>query len=350
MSGIFISYRRRDAPGSAGRLYDDLCDRFTKDLVFRDVDALAPGVDYEAAIDRFIGSCDAFVAVIGNRWLEVSDDTGARRLDDPDDIVRQEIAIALQADKLVIPVLVEDARMPAPSELPESLRPLSRRNAFSLSDSRWDYDVGILGDRLAEVVDAPPVPRSTTVAPPPPPPGPSPTGPWAPGPNPSAPPAAVPDDGGRRGKLVAAVAGAVVVVVALVAAVVIAGGSGDDDEPTAVVVTSPGVTAAGRTTTTRATVTTTTSTPAPSPIITLTRRSGSPGSTTLLTVGGFQAGETIDVIFGGRTVTSATTDEGGVRKGVLLTVPSELRRNTTVEVTATGRSSKRIARTPFQVT
>jgi len=96
MSGIFISYRRKDASGSAGRLYDDLCDRFTRDLVFRDVDALGPGVDYEAAIDGFIGSCDAFVAVIGNRWLEVSDGTGSRRLDDPDDIVRREIAVALE--------------------------------------------------------------------------------------------------------------------------------------------------------------------------------------------------------------------------------------------------------------
>ena len=109
MSGIFISYRRGDTRGTAGRLYDDLTDRFGSDRVFRDLDAIEPGADYSERIEDFIRSCDVLVAVIGHEWLDARDNEGRRRLEDPEDFVRREIVTALEAQKMVIPVLVEDA-------------------------------------------------------------------------------------------------------------------------------------------------------------------------------------------------------------------------------------------------
>lgn len=152
MSGVFISYRRGDSRGSAGRIYDNLEDHFGREHVFRDLDALEPGAEYEVAIESFISSCDAVVAVIGNQWLDARDDQGQRRLDDPADLVRREIEVALQHDKLVIPVLVEDADMPGPADLPGRLPELATRNALPISDARWDYDVGRLIQRLDRVL------------------------------------------------------------------------------------------------------------------------------------------------------------------------------------------------------
>jgi hypothetical protein len=152
MSRIFISYRRGDSRGSAGRLYDDLEERFGKDVVFRDLDAIEPGAEYSEVIDSAIARCDALIAVIGNQWLEIRDSEGRRRLDNPDDLVRLEIASALARDKLVLPVLVEDAVMPSATDLPPDLAPLAGRNALSMSDDRWEFDLDRLGDRLERVV------------------------------------------------------------------------------------------------------------------------------------------------------------------------------------------------------
>lgn len=151
MAGIFISYRRSDCAGHAGRLYDRLVDHFGDDEVFMDVDAIAPGVDFGERIDGAISSCNLLVALIGKDWLDVTDLAGGRRLDDPTDLVRREIASALgRSDLLVIPVLVEGATMPRAEQLPDDLKPLTRRNAFELSDARWRYDV----DRLIDVAQS----------------------------------------------------------------------------------------------------------------------------------------------------------------------------------------------------
>jgi hypothetical protein len=145
VAGVFISYRRLDCAPHAGRLYDRLVDRLGNHAVFMDVDTIAPGVDFGASIEAAVGSCDVFMALIGDDWLNIEDPPGRRRLDDPNDLVRLEIAAALRrSDVLVIPVLVEGAAMPRPEQLPDDLKPLTRRNAFELGDSRWRLDV----DRL----------------------------------------------------------------------------------------------------------------------------------------------------------------------------------------------------------
>ena len=144
MPGTFISYRRQDSASEAGRLYDSLRSRLRGEQVFRDIYALRPGEDYTAAINRVIAASDIVLVLIGTRWSNAVDETGRRRLDDPDDLHRREITTALQEGKVVVPVLVQGASMPAAAELPAALAALAERNAIELTDSRWDYDVGRL--------------------------------------------------------------------------------------------------------------------------------------------------------------------------------------------------------------
>lgn len=156
MQGVFVSYRRQDSQSAAGRLSDHLRDHLAGAAIFRDVETIEPGADFVDAIDRALKSCAVLLAVIGPRWLSISDEEGRRRLDQADDYTRLEIATALRRkDVRVIPVLVEGAQMPAPEQLPVDLTELARRNAVELSDKRWDYDVGQLVNTLRKLTGLP---------------------------------------------------------------------------------------------------------------------------------------------------------------------------------------------------
>jgi hypothetical protein len=148
MARFFLSYRRDDSAGFAGRLADDLEARFGIGSVFRDVDDLTPGVDFVDALEHQVRIVDAVLVMIGPRWLD------AVRLNDADDFVRREIETALASDKPVLPVLVGGARMPAQAALPPSLQPLMRRQAMTLSDADWKHDVEILAGTLARMAPA----------------------------------------------------------------------------------------------------------------------------------------------------------------------------------------------------
>ena len=51
MARIFLSYRREDSGGHAGRLFDRLAAVFGEEHVFIDVE-LEPGTDYEARLSE----------------------------------------------------------------------------------------------------------------------------------------------------------------------------------------------------------------------------------------------------------------------------------------------------------
>lgn len=148
--GIFISYRRSDAAGHVGRLHDALAAHFGPDRVFRDLESIGYGEDFVAAIEKAVGSSAVVVVVIGRQWLDAANRNGQRRLDDPRDFVRLEIASALARGVQLIPALVEGATMPGEEALPAPLAPLARRNAIELSDSRWQFDVGRLVEAIEE--------------------------------------------------------------------------------------------------------------------------------------------------------------------------------------------------------
>jgi hypothetical protein len=137
---IFISYRRDDSRADSGRLYDRLSVTFPG-RVFRDVASIEPGVEWDEAIAHVLSQTDACIVVIGKNWVSITDDTGKRRMDDPHDVVRQEVAAVLRRQMRVFPILVGGAKMPAAEDLPEDLRPLCRRNAMELSEQHWDEGV-----------------------------------------------------------------------------------------------------------------------------------------------------------------------------------------------------------------
>jgi hypothetical protein len=153
MPAIFVSYRRQDSVGHAGRLFDRLQEHCGLGHVFWDVSgSIEPGEPFDRAIERAIGSCEALLAVIGQQWLMGTDATGKRRLEAPNDYVRLELAMALQRNIRVIPVLVQRAAMPRAEDLPQDLQPLARHQAIELSDNRWDFDVAQLIDTLEKLL------------------------------------------------------------------------------------------------------------------------------------------------------------------------------------------------------
>jgi hypothetical protein len=148
MPSIFVCYRREDASGHAGRLHDRLVHAFGREKIFMDVDALAPGVDFDEEIRKTLSDIDVMLVVVGRQWADSRDEAGDRRLDNPDDYVRLEIATALKTGVRVIPVLVGGSRPPRTDALPEDIRSLARKQAVELSDTRWEYDTGKLIEHL----------------------------------------------------------------------------------------------------------------------------------------------------------------------------------------------------------
>ncbi len=148
MGAVFLNYRRGDSEGQARALFLELARLLGKDSVFMDVDSIALGRDFRTILQERLGSCDVMVALIGPDWLDAADPSGNRRLENPTDFVRQEIAAALKRNIPVIPVLVQGARMPASERLPDDLRDLPYRNGFELGHSTWESDVAEMVKRL----------------------------------------------------------------------------------------------------------------------------------------------------------------------------------------------------------
>jgi hypothetical protein len=152
---IFISYRREETAYPAGWLFDRLAEHFGGAQIFKDVDSIELGDDFVEMITRAVGSCDVLLALIGDRWLTVTDKQGRRRLDDPNDFVRLEIEAALKRNVRIIPIMVEGAAMPLADELPAAIAGLARRQALELSPNRFEYDTSrllkVLTKTLADV-------------------------------------------------------------------------------------------------------------------------------------------------------------------------------------------------------
>ena len=169
---IFISYRRRDDPGGAGRLFDALNEAFEPGRLFLDVDSIEPGQDFVDVIEDRVAQSAVLLAVIGQHWVDASDDQGHRRLDNAQDYVRIEIESALKQNTRVIPVLIGDAKMPAAEVLPESIRKLARHNAVMLRYERFHDDIANLvgalkramGDAPAVAPTPPPQPQAAPMA------------------------------------------------------------------------------------------------------------------------------------------------------------------------------------------
>jgi len=137
MARIFLSYRREDSAGHAGRIFDHLSSRFGYGRVFMDVEGIEAGENFAKAIEEAIAGCDTVVAVIGKRWAGEADSFGKRRIDDPGDYVRQEIETALRLRVELVPVVVGGADFPHKQDLPKELAELALRNALQIDDKAF---------------------------------------------------------------------------------------------------------------------------------------------------------------------------------------------------------------------
>src|SRR5262249_49809892 len=140
-SKVFISYRRDDASHAAARIHDRLKQEFGANLLFMDVDSIPFGVNFIKVLSDEVAKCDVLLALIGLNWLNVRDEEGNRRLDNPSDFLRIEIATALQRDIPVIPILLDGARMPNADQLPEDLEELSMRNGLDIRHASFHSDM-----------------------------------------------------------------------------------------------------------------------------------------------------------------------------------------------------------------
>ena len=149
---IFINYRREDSAATAGRLHDRLVQVFGWKNVFMDVDQIPAGIDFVAHLNNQVAASNVLLVIIGPHWLDVKDEAGQRRLDQPDDFVAIEIEAALSRDIRVIPVLVDGASIPKANELRDSLKPLVRRQAIDVRQAHFGRDAEALIERLREAL------------------------------------------------------------------------------------------------------------------------------------------------------------------------------------------------------
>ncbi len=151
---IFISYRRNDSPGHAGRLSDAFRNKYGREQIFKDVTNIRGGVHFPSIINKAIRDASVMVVTIGPGW------TGKRlfrkaRVFNEKDWIRQEIEAALAAEKHILPVLVNGGTMPKKSELPESLNFFADLNAIVVRDSKWEGDIKDVYNEIEQLVKLP---------------------------------------------------------------------------------------------------------------------------------------------------------------------------------------------------
>jgi hypothetical protein len=138
---VFISYRRGESAGHAGRIHDRLKSEFGSELLFMDVDAIPLGAKFLMVLREEVAQCDVLLALIGPGWLDARDEKGERRLDSENDFLRIEIAAALRRNIPVIPILLDGAKVPRADQLPQDLEELVERHALDVRHASFHLDL-----------------------------------------------------------------------------------------------------------------------------------------------------------------------------------------------------------------
>src|SRR5688572_16168662 len=149
---IFISYRREDSAGSAGRLYDKLEGLFGKGAVFRDIDKIPWGENFQSFLEKKLVECEVVLVIIGKSFFLQKNDEGNFKLHSETDFVNIELALALAHRKKVIPILVDNAKFSSNSNFPDNLKDIAKLNAFEIRHERWEDDVSILANSLRAIL------------------------------------------------------------------------------------------------------------------------------------------------------------------------------------------------------
>ena len=148
MSTVFLSYRRSDTGGEAGRLAEALQHKLGQRFVFRDVVSISPGDQFDAVLEKQLATAKLALVLIGPAWLE---ELKKRVTEEGTDYHHVEVATALRGGKRVIPVLLRGAALPPPGALPKDLLTLTKCQAITIRDESWRADV----DRLIDAIGRP---------------------------------------------------------------------------------------------------------------------------------------------------------------------------------------------------
>jgi hypothetical protein len=151
---IFISYRRADTADFTVALYNELCKHFQEDYLFKDINNIAPGLEFAAVLSTALDKAAVVLAVIGPEFISGS----GQRLFDPSDWVRQELALSLHRGLRVVPVLVNGAELPTEAELPPELHALRKRQVARIDNQRFEYDVATLAAAIRDIIPQRPKP------------------------------------------------------------------------------------------------------------------------------------------------------------------------------------------------
>jgi hypothetical protein len=139
---IFLSYRRDDSAGQSGRIRDRLVRDFGNDYLFMDVDGIPLGTNFVKRLNDEVAGCDVLLAVIGKQWIEIRDESGHRRIDNPNDFVRIEIGAALQRDIPLIPILLDGTKIPNAEMLPDDMKELAARSGLDVRHASFHTGFG----------------------------------------------------------------------------------------------------------------------------------------------------------------------------------------------------------------
>ncbi len=146
---LFISYRRDDASAEAINIKSVVCSHFGDGSAFLDTSSIRAGTRWADTIKAELDAASTVIAVVGPSWLTAGqNEWGQRRIDDPDDWVRQELATSYSSNKRVLPVLVRGAKVPPQNALPDPLKPLAAEQAIEIRRDYWEHDVQLLVAQL----------------------------------------------------------------------------------------------------------------------------------------------------------------------------------------------------------
>jgi hypothetical protein len=151
--GVFINYRGEDTRSYAVLLYRELSRLLGDNLVFLDSESIKAGADFEQEILGRVRSCQALLAVVGPHWMTATNPSGQRRIDDPEDWIRRELVVAFTVDTKVIPVLTDDAVLPAVAALPADIAALAGRQFRRLRHRDANLDLSRI---ITEVISGDP--------------------------------------------------------------------------------------------------------------------------------------------------------------------------------------------------
>lgn len=150
MTDVFFCYRRNDNPQTAWHLAHIINNKYK---TFLDTH-IQGGEPWGDKLRNEITNCTVFVCLIGENWLE-HNDRGLLRIMDEKDIVRQELELAFELGKKILPVLVGNAKNLTEADLPGSLQSIRSLEFVTLRfvPPQFYADAAEVARRVGELIE-----------------------------------------------------------------------------------------------------------------------------------------------------------------------------------------------------